>query len=246
MFYPGLHIGTSGWSYQHWSGLFYPVNIKPEKYLEYYLTKFDCVELNASFYHLPQPATAAGWIRRTPADFRFCPKLSKHVTHQLRLANADEALNRYFDVFGIMQERLGPVLIQLPPGLSFDISLITGFLNSITDRYPAYQFAVEIRHKSWINDTFLDLLHQHGMAFVIADSGKRFPCHEVVTADFIYLRFHGREKLYASDYSDTDLGHYAGKIMNWLLQGKEIWAFFNNDYHGFAVKNAIRLKEMIR
>jgi len=240
-----IYMGTSGWSYKHWSDIFYPKDIKPDKYLEFYTTKFSCVELNSSFYNLPLKTTVTGWINRTPGIFRFCPKLSRFVTHQLQLVNAEEALQKYFDVFEGMKERLGPVLIQLPPGLSYDRSLICIFFDIIREKYNQYRFAVEVRNKSWINDNFFDLLAQYRIAFVIADSGDRFPYNEAVTAGFVYLRFHGREQLYASDYSETDLRLFANKIINWLYEGKEIWAFFNNDYYGFAVKNAQRLKEIV-
>ncbi len=102
-----------------------------------------------------------------------------------------------------------------------------------------------MRNKSWIDDSFFDLLSHYGIAFVIADSGNRYPYYDAVTADFVYLRFHGREQLYASDYSEADLKLFADKIVNWLEGGKEVWVFFNNDYHGFAIKNAERLREII-
>ena len=118
-------------------------------------------------------------------------------------------------------------------------------MNVLKEHYGEYKFAIEVRHKSWITDHFLQLLAQYGMAFVIADSGVRFPYYEAVTSDFIYLRFHGHEKLYASDYSEMELQDYAGKIISWLKEDKEVWVFFNNDYNGFAIKNAENLRKMI-
>ncbi|MDP4223781.1 MAG: DUF72 domain-containing protein [Bacteroidota bacterium] len=240
-----LHIGTSGWSYMHWSGVFYPEDLKPDKYLEYYITKFDCVELNSSFYHLPLKSTVSGWMNRTSDTFRFCPKMSRFITHQLQLSNAEEPLIRFIDVFAAMKARLGPALIQIHPGLLYDRALITAFFNLLQEKYSEYRFAIEIRNKSWINDDFLQLLSIYRVAFVIADSGRRYPYHEAVTTGFIYLRFHGREQLYATDYSENDLRQYAEKISGWLYDGKEVWAFFNNDFHGYAVKNALRLMEML-
>ena len=240
-----LNIGTSGWSYKHWSGVFYPEEIKPVSFLEYYVKHFRCVELNSSFYHLPKETTIKGWIKRTPNLFIFCPKLSRYITHQKRLTDCDEALERFFGLFGPMKHRLGPVLIQLPPGLHFNKLLIQHFSGILRDKYTGYRFAMEVRHKSWINDNFFDILTKEGIAFVIADSGKRFPYHEVVTSGYVYLRFHGREKLYASDYSDEILNDYAGKIRKWLKEGKEVWIFFNNDFGGFAINNAKRLIELV-
>jgi uncharacterized protein YecE (DUF72 family) len=238
-------IGTSGWSYKHWSGIFYPSNVQPNEYLEYYITRYDCVELNSSFYHLPKPTTIEGWLKRTPDSFRICPKLSRFITHQKRLKDVEEPLRRFFDLFETMKSRLGPVLIQLPPGFLFNRSSVTNFLQILKNNYINYRFAFEVRHNSWIADEFMSLLVQHDMAFVIADSGKRFPYHEAVTSDIVYLRFHGPEKLYASDYTNTDLQFYADKIDNWLNNGKEVWVFFNNDFHGYAVKNADTLRNMI-
>jgi uncharacterized protein YecE (DUF72 family) len=246
MGHPGLYCGTSGWSYKHWSGEFYPPGTRPSGYLEYYCTKFDCVELNSSFYHLPRPATVEGWLKRSPGNFRYCVKLSRFITHRKRLADSGEALQRFFGVFEILLPKMGPVLIQLPPGLVFDRELASDFIGLLRERYSNYRFAIEVRHRSWIDDRFFSMLHDHAMAFVIADSGPRFPSREAVTADFVYLRFHGAEKLYASDYDETALRMYAEKIAGWLDSGIEVWAFFNNDFGGFAVRNASRLNLLVR
>jgi uncharacterized protein YecE (DUF72 family) len=238
-------VGTSGWSYRHWSGIFYPAAVKPARYLEYYLTRFDCVELNSSFYHLPRESTVEGWMQRTPESFRFCPKLSRFVTHQMRLADCDRALEKFFRLFRIMRDRLGPVLIQLPPGLPYDRFRVIDFFHLLREHYHEFQFAMEIRHRSWITDDFFQLLNQFGISFVMADSGDRFPSFEVVTADFVYLRFHGPEALYASDYSDESLFHYAEKIIRWVENGMMVWVFFNNDFGGYAVTNATRLSGLV-
>jgi uncharacterized protein YecE (DUF72 family) len=241
----GLYIGTSGWSYKHWQDIFYPNEIRPEKYLEFYTSRFECVELNSSFYNLPRVTTVSGWMRRTPGNFRFCPKISRLITHHLRLTNIVEPLRRFFDVFAAMREKMGPVLIQLPPGLTYDRAMILGFLGLLTRQYIDYRYAVEIRHRSWMNEEFVGLLSDYNISLVIADSGTRYPYTETITTDFVYLRFHGRNQLYASDYSEEVLKTYADKIAAWLRDGKEVWAFFNNDYHGYAVKNAFKLRELI-
>jgi uncharacterized protein YecE (DUF72 family) len=240
-----LFIGTSGWSYKHWAGLFYPPHIKPDKYLEYYMTRFNCVELNSCFYHLPKNTTINGWIHRTPSTFRFCPKLSRFITHQKRLNDVEEPMKKFFDLFKAMRSRLGPVLIQLPPGLLFSRSLVNDFLQLLKKQYNAYRFAIEVRHKSWITDVFFKMLAQHDIAYVIADSGKRYPYYEKVTTDFVYMRFHGPEKLYASDYHDYELKTYAEKITGWLKNDKEVWVFFNNDFQGYAIDNADKIKDMV-
>ncbi len=164
----------------------------------------------------------------------------------MKLFNVDEALNKFFDVFEEMKEKLGPVLVQLPPQLSYDESRIRYFLELIKEKYSQYRFAIEIRNLTWINDRLFELLEQYDVAFVIADSGKRYPYHEAVTTDFVYLRLHGREQLYASDYNEYDLQQYAEKISGWLNDNKKVWVFFNNDYHGYAIKNAEKLKEILK
>ena len=239
-----IHIGTSGWSYKHWADIFYPNGLKPDKYLEYYTSQFSCVELNSSFYNLPRKQTAEGWLNRTPESFFFCPKMSRHITHEKMLTGTDDAIEKFFGVFEIIKNKLGPILIQLPPGLSYDQSLISCFFD-ILNHHGNYRFAIEIRNKSWINDDFFELLNQKNIGFVIADSGRRYPYHEAVTSDFVYLRLHGREQLYATDYHEDELKQFANRIHEWLGENKEVWVFFNNDFHGFAVKNARQLIEMV-
>jgi len=240
-----LHIGTSGWSYKHWAGIFYPEGLKPAKWLEYYLLHFQCVELNSSFYHLPRESTVAGWLHRVPEDFIFCPKLSRYITHRQKLQDSGGSLERFFDVFSALKPRLGPVLVQFPPGMGYDKNKVDGFFTMLHDNYPEYRFAVEVRHPSWFNDTFYNLLEKNNAAFVIADSGKRYPYQEVVTARYVYLRFHGREKLYASDYSIDTLKAYSEKIIQWLTDNREVWVFFNNDFNGYALRNASTLSDLI-
>jgi uncharacterized protein YecE (DUF72 family) len=240
-----LYIGTSGWSYEHWHGIFYPEDLRSDKYLEFYTTRFSCVELNSCFYHLPLKKTAEGWMNRTPESFKFCPKLSRFITHQMQLMSIEGAMEKFFAVFAEMKEKMGPVLIQLPPGLLYDEQRMRYFFELIKEEYSQFRFAVEIRNKSWINDNFFGLLKSYGIGFVIADSGKRYPYYETVTADFVYLRLHGREQLYASDYSENDLKQYAEMVSVWLDDNKKVWVFFNNDYHGYAVKNAEKLKEIL-
>jgi len=139
---------------------------------------------------------------------------------------------------------MGPVLIQLPPGLPYDQSRTETFFNILTKKFSTFRYAVEIRHKSWIHDDFFGQLQKFNIAFTIADSGNRYPYYEKVTTDFAYLRFHGNGQLYASDYSDPELDFYSSKIAGLITGNKDVWVFFNNDIHGYAINNAIRLKEL--
>jgi uncharacterized protein YecE (DUF72 family) len=240
-----LHIGTSGWSYTHWSGIFYPESVKPAKYLEHYVTVFDCVELNASFYRIPNVKTVQGWARRTPASFRFCAKMSRFITHQKKLVDAAESLDRFLTVFDPLRDRLGPFLVQLPPTLRFDPGVAEAFLHLLALHRKIGEFALEARHDSWFTPESLSLLRRYGIVNVIAYSGGRFAGTEVLTNSIVYLRFHGPAGLYCSPYSTGELTTYARKITGWLAEGRQIWAFFNNDFDGHAVQNARELKALI-
>ncbi|MFO8034730.1 MAG: DUF72 domain-containing protein [Candidatus Bipolaricaulota bacterium] len=241
-----LHVGTSGWSYKHWVGRFYPRGTKQRDFLEYYAQHFDCVELNATFYRLPAEKMVAGWAERTPNGFAFCPKLSRLITHQKRLAGAGDLLQRFLDRLSPLEGKLGPILIQLPPSLAFEQGPVEEFGQLMGEIAPEWQFALEARHASWTEEQALDTLAAQGIAWVIADSGNRFPYHEAVTANFVYLRFHGPEELYASVYADEQLSVYADKAAQWLGQGYDVWAMFNNDTEAYAVHNARRLRELVQ
>jgi len=240
-----LWIGTSGWSYKHWAGVFYPAEVKSHRYLEYYTQFFNCVELNASFYRLPKLETVKGWVERTPAEFKFCPKLSRLITHLKKLVGVEEALQAFFEVFQPLSAKLGPILVQLPPSLRFDEAKISDFLERLTRKYPRYSYALEARHPGWTEPEALDLLKKFGIAWVISHSGDRFPYFEAVTGKNIYLRFHGPDRLYASKYSGEFLSKFAVKICRWLKEGHQVWGFFNNDFGGYAVENARQLKELV-
>lgn len=240
-----LHIGTSGWSYKHWSGIFYPEDVKPAKYLEHYVTVFDCVELNASFYRIPNVKTVQGWARRTPASFRFCTKMSRFITHQKKLVDAAEAIDRFLAAFEPLGDRLGPFLVQLPPSLRFAPDIAEAFLHLLALRRNLGEFVLEARHDSWFTPESVSLLKHYGIAGVIADSGGRFPVSEVLTNSLVYLRFHGPDGRYRASYTTGVLETYARKIIAWLSEGCQIWAFFNNDFNAHAVHNARELKALV-
>lgn len=240
-----LHIGTSGWSYKEWKGIFYPEKLKPSAYLSYYSTVFDALEINTSFYHLPREQTVRNWGESVPDGFFICPKLSRVISHYKKLHDAAEPLCRFFDVFDILHSKLGPVLIQLPAQVRYQQDVAETFFGLISTQYKSYDFAIEIRHDSWLSKESIALLKQHNISLVIAQSGMPYPYHEFVTAQNIYLRFHGPEKLYASSYDDATLKAYAKKCQDWISAGHTIWAFFNNTMTGQAIDNAKRLKQLI-
>jgi len=236
--HPSVHIGTSGWNYPHWQGVFYPEDCPRGKWLEYYTRHFDVLELNASFYRLPGAETFRQWRRRTPENFIWAVKMNRYVSHILRLKNVEGAMVRFYDAVSALGDKLGPILIQLPPSLVYENSVMNSFLDLLD---PSRRHAIEVRHASWIQKEFLDALSRRNVAFCIADTAGRYPGQVAVTADFAYLRLHGSRKLYASLYTEEELRDWAGKIRGWSC---ETWVFFDNDSEGHAVRNALRLREI--
>jgi len=236
-----LYIGTSGFSYSHWeNNVFYPKGLAKAKQLEYYSQHFETVELNNPFYHLPPPKTFAGWYQRTPKDFLFTTKASRYITHIKKLKEVKEPWQRFINNAKELRQKLGPILFQLPPGWQANPKRLEKFLKILPSKY---QYSFEFRHQSWFAPEIYQLLKKHQVALCLADS-SRWPCQEEITADFIYLRFHGAGSLYSSKYTAQELKNWAKKIKKWQKQTKEIFVYFNNDYGGYAIKNAQTLKKL--
>ncbi|HVK96762.1 MAG TPA: DUF72 domain-containing protein [Flavisolibacter sp.] len=240
-----IHIGTSGWSYKHWKDIFYPPKLKTTEWLTFYAQHFSISEINTCFYHLPKPASVIGWIEKVPAHFKFCPKMSRYLTHIKRLLDPEEPLERFFEVFEPMKKRMGPVLIQLPPTLRFDYDRTEFFYSILKRKYRDYEFVMEVRHDSWLQEKSLTLMTKYDLGFVLSQSGAKFPYSEMITAKNIYVRFHGPSALYASSYSDAMLQEFAKKFRRWKKEGHDIWVFFNNDIGGYAIEDAKRLIGML-
>lgn len=238
-----IHIGTSGWSYKHWKEIFYPKTLKATDYLLHYQQYFETAEINTSFYHLPKPDTVKNWIQVTGKQFYFCPKISRYITHVKKLNDPEQTLPRFFSIFDPFKKRLGPVLIQLPPNLAYKEDKTRQFFTAL-QAYKGYHFALEARHESWFTPECLALLKKYKIAFVIADAGSRWPVFNAVTHQHIYIRFHG-ETGYDSLYSPGQINKYAEMMLHWKEEGHIIWAFFNNDGNGYAIKNAQELMEAI-
>jgi uncharacterized protein YecE (DUF72 family) len=239
------HIGTSGWSYKHWKGVYYAEQLKPVEYLHFYSQEFDCTEINTSFYHLPKAQTVQKWVAEVPPGFIFCPKLSRYVTHFKKLHDPAEAMEVFFSVFDPVADRLGPILVQLPANVHFNAGVARDFYQLLSTTYKQYDFSIEVRDKTWFTRESLDLMEQYGVGLVIASSGKHFPYKEAVTARHIYLRFHGPEGLYSSSYAALTLRAYARKCAKWLHDKHQVWIFFNNDIYMHAIENARTLKTML-
>lgn len=240
-----IHIGTSGWSYKHWRERFYPVELKPVEYLAYYAEHFRTSEINTSFYHLPKPSTVEKWTETVNTCFRFCPKISRYITHIKKLNDPEETLPRFFEIFDPIRKHLGPILIQLPPALGFHEEKVSHFFE-VLKQYKGYTFALEPRHDTWLEDNAIALLEKYRIAFVIAESGKRWPYGEFVTAKHIYVRFHGPDGSYAKSYDDKTLKKYAKMMLEWQEDGHTVWVFFNNDGNAYAIENARTLAELTK
>jgi len=160
-----------------------------------------------------------------------------------KLRDPEEPLERFFGIFGPMKRQMGPVLIQLPRMLGFNYEVAANCFKLLKKQYRQFQFVLEVRHPTWLRDDALALLSEYGIGLVISQSGDRFPYSEMITAQNIYVRFHGPAELYASPYSDEDLKFFAKKFKTWVKKGHEIWAFFNNDIHGYAPVDAMRLRK---
>jgi uncharacterized protein YecE (DUF72 family) len=240
-----IHIGTSGWSYKHWRQLYYPEKLAASKWLNYYAETFHSTEINGSFYRLPGTETVMKWMQQVPADFLFCPKMSRYLTHAKKLREPEEPLERFFGVFAPMQQMLGPVLVQLPHMLAFHAYTADYFFNLIKEKYSAYEFVLEVRHPSWLEKESILLLTQYKIGLVISQSEGKFPYSEIVTSKNVYVRFHGPAALYASPYPDQLLKSYAAKFKRWEKQNCAVWAYFNNDIGGYAVEDAKRLMQMV-
>lgn len=241
-----IFIGTSGWSYAAWKGLFYPSRLPSTKWLEYYSQFFLSTEINGSFYRLPTIETVGKWTENVPDDFIFCPKMSRYLTHMKKLREPEEPLERFFSVFHPMKSKMGPVLIQLPSMLRFQYDIAEHFYRLLKFSYGQYEFVMEVRHPSWLQEESLTLMTAFDIGLVISQSGNLFPYSEMVTAKNIYVRFHGPDELYASTYTDEMLHDFALKFKQWVAEGHKVWAYFNNDINCYAPYDAQRLQEMVK
>jgi uncharacterized protein YecE (DUF72 family) len=240
-------IGTSGYNYPHWwNGAFYPSHLPQRKWLEFYSDYFDTVELNVSFYRLPKKEVFGGWYKRTPERFSFAVKGSRFITHIKRLKDCREPLSLLLDNASLLKEKLGVILWQLPPRFKFQKERLEefGVLLSTLPRSKTIRHAFEFRDESWFCQEAFRILGEFNFAFCIAH-GSGLPYMERVTSNFVYLRFHGGELLYGSNYSDKELKGWAEKIEGWEKKNKTVFVYFNNDAYGFAIKNALTLKKLV-
>jgi uncharacterized protein YecE (DUF72 family) len=249
-----FYIGTSGWQYKHWKGNFYPKDLAQKDWLKHYCQKFNSVEVNSSFYRLPKPETFEKWASETPKDFVFSIKGNRFITHIQRLKDCKEPLERFFEAAGTLLRsnksavtNKNVVLWQLPPSSKKNLVRLGSFLGELPKTALWFRHAFEFRHGSWLDKKVFDFLDNFKSVdvTVVLQDWQEWPVIEKPVGKFVYLRFHGRKRLYTSNYSKKELEQWALKMQKWTKKGLGIYAYFNNDAFGYAPKNAAQLKELV-
>jgi len=236
----GIRIGTSGWEYPHWAGGFYPSDLPRDRWLERYAAEFDTVELNSPFYRLPDASVFSRWAARVPAEFRFAVKASRYLTHVRRLREPEEPLHRFWTRARRLGRRRGPVLYQLPPRWRTNEERLRAFLAVAPDEPQA----IEFRDSRWYRTETMDALAKGGVALCLHDmQGSAPPIAPV--GPFVYIRLHGAGTKYGGRYSSHRLSAWADRVVAWADSGLPVWAYFNNDAAGHAVRDASRLRAMV-
>lgn len=237
----GLWIGTSGWSYPHWRGSFYPAALPSRRWLAFYAGHFASVEINASFYRLPSRTAFAAWRDQTPPGFRFAVKGSRYLTHLKKLSEPEEPLRRLLDAAAGLGDKLGPLLFQLPPRWRLDLPRLERFLAAL-HAYAPRPCALEFREPSWLSPPVFAALERAGVALCLP-VGPGVPLNIRLTAGWTYLRMHhGRQGI---GFGDDELAAWAERIAGFLARGADTYVYFNNDPGGHAVRDAQRLRRLL-
>lgn len=237
-----IFIGTSGWSYKHWKGTFYPEGLPDSQHLDYYLKFFDTVELNNSFYRLPKGETFANWRKAVPPKFIFAVKASRFITHMKKLKEPQESTAEFFKNIKGLKQKAGPVLFQLPPAWKINTERLEAFLVHLPSEY---RYTFEFRNHSWYTDEVYALLGKYKCAFCIYELDHHLS-PVILTTDFAYIRLHGPEGKYQGSYSNRELKKWAERCIGWSKEGKDVFVYFDNDQLGYAAFNAIGLKEQVQ
>lgn len=237
-----LYLGTQGWSYASWVGIFYPAGTPAAEYLPRYAEHFNTVELDTTFYAVPRPSTVAGWRERTPAGFRFAAKFPSAITHEKQLVDCTEDAFFFLDTMTQLDQKLGPLLIQMPPSFgAAQMPALAGFLDGLP---TGFRYALEVRHNSWVKPeakaALLALLRRYGVALCLVQHAW-MPRLDEVTAPFVYIRWMGRRAdIPDDDYShvridrDKQLDTWAGQVRSYLERNLIVYGFFNNHYQGHS------------
>jgi uncharacterized protein YecE (DUF72 family) len=242
-------IGTSGWHYPHWKGPFYPEKLPARRMLIFYAERFTTVEINNSFYRLPSEAAFRAWAATTPPGFTFAVKGSRFITHNKKLKDADQTVPRLISAVAGLGLKLGPILFQLPPAWGLNLGRLAAFLEALpagsaVDAAPALRYAFEFRNESWFDERVYELLATASAAFCIYDlAGRRSPL--AATAAHVYVRLHGPGAPYEGSYDDATLAGWAERMLGWAGEGRVVYCYFDNDQHGYAVRDALRLRALV-
>jgi uncharacterized protein YecE (DUF72 family) len=237
-----IHIGTSGWHYKHWRGTFYPMSTKDKEQLKVYLETFQTVEINNSFYRLPESTTFEQWRKSTPENFIFSVKASRFITHMKKLKDTYESLQTFLKNANALKEKLGPILFQLPPGWKINSERLSDFLKQLP---KGYRYAFEFRNHTWYEEEVFTLLRKYNCAFCIYELDHHISPMEI-TANFVYLRLHGPEGKYQGSYDQHQLSNWAKLCRKWSEEEKEVFVYFDNDQLGYAGFNAQSLKNILK
>jgi uncharacterized protein YecE (DUF72 family) len=238
-----IHVGCSGWVYPHWREIFYPKEVPQRAWLEFYATHFDTVEINNTFYRLPKPSAVEGWVEHSPPGFLFAVKASRYLTHIKRLKTLDPYVNRFYEPLDalIESEKFGPLLWQFPANFHLNVERLSGALRAL----PSGRHAFEFRHQSWFTEEVYGLLREHGAALVIGDEASRWvSTPHVRTAEWTYIRLHHGTKGRNGNYSKSEIETWARRISQWR-RDTEVYIYFNNDWEGYALRNARLLKRLL-
>jgi uncharacterized protein YecE (DUF72 family) len=240
-----VRVGCSGWNYAHWrNGVFYPPRLAAGRWLEYYAERFDTVEVNSTFYRLPREEAVAHWVQQTPPGFTFTVKASRYLTHVRRLRDVGPGFETFLERIEPLARspKLGPILWQLPPNFRRDDDRLAGAL-AVLPRELRHCF--EFRHASWFVEETYALLREHGVALVIADRPEVHAFQSLeLTAPWTLVRFHAGTRGRRGNYSETELEEWAARLRQWR-RDHEVFAYFNNDWEGFAPRNASRMNELL-
>jgi uncharacterized protein YecE (DUF72 family) len=236
-----IRVGTSGWHYDHWKGPFYPADLKDEALLPYYAKRLGTTEINNTFYHLPERKTLADWRDATPGDFVFACKASRYITHMKKLKDPRDSIRRFFDVVEALEDKLGPILFQLPPRWHVDSGRLEAFLKALP---RDHRYAFEFRDETWFAPEVYDALARHEAAFCLYHlAGKKSPIE--LTSDLVYVRLHGPGAAYEGRYDGRTLFGWVRRFLRWRDEGRDVYCFFDNDEKGYAALDAIRMRDMI-
>jgi uncharacterized protein YecE (DUF72 family) len=239
-------VGCSGWDYKDWRGRFYPERLPHRSWFEHYATRFDTVELNATFYRLPARETVQRWADQAPPGFLYAMKLGAFGSHRMKLRDAESWLPNHLDRAQLLRSSEGPTLVQLPPRWSRDVGRLDDFLATARRLAPDTRWAVELRDPSWLHDDVFAALERHGAALCVHDLLEHHPWER--TTDWTYVRFHGPhaiERPYADAYGPQRLWRHAERLNGWLSAGVDVYAYFNNDREAHAIVDATWLRDRL-